>query len=176
MKRALIVLLTLLLLPFIAGLYGALHDQLSYTISPEYFTRFKYDQFGFEPAWFGGHRPTVAVIGFLATWWVGVFIALFLAPLSLLFAEPKRMRKELLRAVGLTLGTAAVCGLLGLAYGWFFIDQAPTGWRLPEDVVDQQAFLAVGSLHNMSYLGGVLGLCLAVTLLVWRRNRYGKAF
>jgi hypothetical protein len=29
------------LLPLIAGLYGALHDQLSFTIAPEYFTRFK---------------------------------------------------------------------------------------------------------------------------------------
>ena len=66
LRRVVVFLLAMAVLPLIAGLYGALHDQLSFTIAPEYFTRFKYDQFGFEPAWFGGHRPTVAVIGFLA--------------------------------------------------------------------------------------------------------------
>jgi hypothetical protein len=44
----------------IAGLYGIIHDQITYSISPEYFTKFKYRQFGFEPSWFGGHRQTVA--------------------------------------------------------------------------------------------------------------------
>jgi hypothetical protein len=52
------------LITLLTGLYGIVHDQLTYSISSEYFTKFKYEQFGFEPAWFGGHRPTVAVIGF----------------------------------------------------------------------------------------------------------------
>ncbi len=172
MKRGFIFLLAMVLIPLMAGLYGALHDQLSFTVSPEYFTRFKYEQFGFEPVWFGGHRQTVAVIGFLATWWVGLFIAVFLAPLGFLFKDPVRMRQELQRAIAITLGTAAVCGLLGLGYGLLFIDHTPVGWYVPESLLDEHAFLAVGSMHNMSYLGGVLGLCLAVSVLVWRRNRY----
>lgn len=174
MKRGLTFFLALVLIPLLAGLYGALHDQLSYTIAPEYFTKFKYQQFGFEPEWFGGHRATVAVIGFLATWWVGLLIALFLVPLSLMFKDPLRMRKELRRTVVVTLGMAAACALLGLAYGWFFIERVPHGWHYPEGVVDQRAFLSVGSMHNMSYLGGVLGLCLAVSLMVWRKKRDGK--
>lgn len=171
LQRGLIFLATMLLLPLIGGLYGALHDQLSYTVSPEYFTHFKYHQFGFEPQWFGGHRPTVAVIGFLATWWVGLFIAVFLAPLSFMFKDPARMRRELLQATGITLGIAMVCSLLGLCYGWFFIRSAPLGWYLPEGLADEHAFLSVGSMHNMGYLGGVLGLCVAVTVMVWRKKR-----
>ena len=174
MRRGWALILTLLLLPLIAGLYGAIHDQLSYTVSPEYFTRFKYDQFGFEPAWFGGHRATVAVIGFLATWLVGLFIAVFLAPLGLLFKDQVQMRMEIQRAVIITLGTAATFSLLGLVYGWFLIDHAPSGWYLPEGLTDPHAFLAVGSMHNMGYLGGVFGLCLAVTVLIWRRKRSGS--
>jgi hypothetical protein len=54
----------------IAGPYGVAHDQVTYSISPEYFTRLKFQQFeyanfGFPPRFF------VAEIGFLATWWVG---------------------------------------------------------------------------------------------------------
>jgi len=170
MKRLAIFLLTLVLLPQIAGLYGALHDQLSFTIAPEYFTRFKYDQFGFDPEWFGGHRATVAVIGFLATWWVGLLMALFIAPLALMFKEPARMRKEIIRATYISLGIAMFSGLVGLAYGWS-LDNAPNGWYLPDGLSDPHAFLAVGSLHNFGYAGGVLGLCVAVTVMVWRKQR-----
>lgn len=169
MKRVGALLATLVALPLIAGLYGALHDQLSFTIAPEYFTRFKYDQFGVEPQWFGGHRATVAVIGFLATWWVGLLMALFIAPLGLMFKEPARMRQEIMRATALTMGIAALSGLVGLTYGWS-LDRVPSGWYLPEGLADPQVFLAVGGLHNFGYAGGVLGLCAAVTVMVWRRD------
>ena len=50
----------------LAGVYGIIHDQITYSISPEYFTRLKFSQFhyadfGFPP------RVFVAEIGFLAT-------------------------------------------------------------------------------------------------------------
>src|SRR6185503_8995132 len=62
----------------IAGFYGVLHDQITYSISPEYFTKFKFKQF--EYANFGlGDRIFVSTIGFLATWWVGFIAAWFLA-------------------------------------------------------------------------------------------------
>jgi hypothetical protein len=155
----------------IAGVYGALHDQLSFTVAPEYFTRFKYAQFGFEPAWFGGHRPTVAVIGFLATWWVGAFIGLFLAGTALLQPDARSMRKAIVRGVVITLGVAALCALVGLAYGWFILEGLPQDWFLPPDVTDPHAFLSAGSMHNASYGGGVLGLIVALIDMEWRRNK-----
>src|ERR1035441_9525373 len=49
----------------LAGLYGIAHDQLTYSISPEYFTRLKFPQF--HHADFGlPARVFVAEIGFLA--------------------------------------------------------------------------------------------------------------
>jgi hypothetical protein len=35
----------------IAGAYGILHDQISYTISPEYFTKLKFEQFHYANFW-----------------------------------------------------------------------------------------------------------------------------
>lgn len=162
-------------MPLIAGLYGALHDQLSFTVAPEYFTRFKYDQFGFDPTWFGGHRPTVAVIGFLATWWVGAIAALFIAPLGLMFKDAQVMRREITKAVILMFAVALAGGLLGLAIGWWALTDAPIGWYLPEQLEDPHAFLAVGSMHNFSYAGGTIGLCAAVTMMVWRKQIRRKA-
>ena len=55
----------------IAGTYGALHDQVTYSLSEAYFTKLKFHQFHY--ANFGlPARGFVAVVGFLATWWVGV--------------------------------------------------------------------------------------------------------
>src|SRR5690242_10176342 len=62
----------------VAGVYGMLHDQITYTISPEYFTKLKFDQFAYAEFGFS-ERVFVAEIGFLATWWVGFFSAWFLA-------------------------------------------------------------------------------------------------
>ena len=45
MTRLLLFLAYLLLAVATAGLFGALHDQISYTVAPEYFTRFKFIQF-----------------------------------------------------------------------------------------------------------------------------------
>src|SRR5215210_7232804 len=56
-----------------AGLYGIVHDQITFTISPEYFTKLKFKQFQYADFGFSD-RLFVAVIGFLATWWVGLFV------------------------------------------------------------------------------------------------------
>ena len=49
----------------IAGVYGVLHDQITYAISPEYFTHMKFKQFHYADVGLGD-RVFVATIGFLA--------------------------------------------------------------------------------------------------------------
>jgi len=170
MRKLAVFVITLIAMPLVAGLYGALHDQVSFSISPEYFTRFKYEQFGFEPQWFGGDRPTVAVIGFLATWWVGALIGLFLGGTALFQRDARTMRQALVRATAITLGVALLCAIAGLIYGWWFIHEIPSGWYVPDDLQDLVAFRSVGSMHNCSYGGGVLGLIIALFDMEWRRN------
>lgn len=45
----------------LAGLYGAPHDQHSYTVAPEYYTRFKFEQFAFACVGTMPPRPFFAV-------------------------------------------------------------------------------------------------------------------
>ncbi len=80
-----------------AGMYGIAHDQITYSISPEYFTRMKFAQFrhadfGFPP------RIFIATIGFLGSWWVGLIAAWFLARLLV----PSRPAPEAWRLIGRT--------------------------------------------------------------------------
>jgi len=59
----------------LAGAYGVVHDQVTYTISPEYFTKLKFAQFRYAD-WDLGQRVYVGTIGFwprggLAGLWLG---------------------------------------------------------------------------------------------------------
>jgi ABC-type antimicrobial peptide transport system permease subunit len=82
MKKILVFLLIIVLAPLIGGIYGILHDQFTYTISPEYYTKFKFYQFGLaytgNEAIFPNPRVQVCIVGFRATWWMGLPIGIIL--------------------------------------------------------------------------------------------------
>lgn len=80
----------------IAGVYGIIHDQISYSVSEEYFTKFKFIQFGIQNL---PNRIGAGIVGFLATWWVGFPIAMILGLLGLRFAENKIMFKETIKSL-----------------------------------------------------------------------------
>ena len=153
----------------LSGLYGILHDQVTYSISPEYFTKFKYQQFGFEAAAFGGHRQTVAVIGFLASWWMGIFIGILLGLTGLIFSNYKIMRKAIMNGIKVTLITAILFAIFGFLWGKYYLLNAGVDWLLPEGLADRNNFIIVGSVHNFSYLGGVAGILFGIIYMVRRR-------
>ena len=140
----------------IAGGFGILHDQITYTISPEYFTRMKFDQFrradfGFPP------RVFVAEIGFLATWWVGLIAAWFLARVALpKFESPG---KRVMVAMAIIVGITVLSGTAGYFAGPGLLGNRP-GWRDALDsfgVLDATAFNRVAGIHLGSYAGAFLG-------------------
>lgn len=166
MKKLSTLILVIMVSVLLTGIYGILHDQITYSISHEYFTKFKYAQFGFEPAWFGGDRSTVAVIGFLATWWVGGFIG---ACLGLLFRDAATMRNEVIRVIGLVYCTAVVTGIIGFFYGKYYLPNVGVAWWMPADLINKNDFITVGSIHNFSYMGGLLGLLFGALYLLKAR-------
>jgi hypothetical protein len=170
MKKLGVLGLTVVVSALLAGVYGIVHDQLTYSISHEYFTKFKYVQFGFEPAWFGGHRPTVAVIGFLATWWFGLFIGVGLGLVALLLPDAETMRRALTKAIGLVYCTAVLAGCAGFLYGRYYLSHTDVNWWLPEKLIHKNDFITVGAIHNGSYAGGLAGLLVGIVYLL--KTRY----
>ena len=113
MRKFAVFSVTIFICILLAGLYGVVQDQITYTIASEYFTKFKYKQFGFEPQWFGGHRQTVAAIGFLATWWTGLFIGTVLGLTALIYEDHKIMSKALRKAIFYTFFLQLLLGFSG---------------------------------------------------------------
>jgi MFS family permease len=150
----------------IAGLYGIIHDQITYSISPEYFTKFKFEQFGFDPGMFGGQRQTVAVIGFLATWWVGLIIAPVLGLLGLALREHTSMRHSIKKGIIIVFMVTLIFGIIGFFRGKYFLTKTGVNWWLPDNLVNTDNFIIVGSIHNYSYLGGGIGLLIAIIYMI----------
>ena len=153
----------------LAGGYGIAHDQLTYTISPEYFTKLKFAQFAYAD--FGGPpRVLVAEIGFLATWWVGFFSGWFLAR-RLIPGQPRQAAlRKIAAGFAIVFVTALLTGLVGFAFGlWSGPAAYYSFWKpiLKElKITDEWAFIRVAYIHNASYLGGLLGFAGALFWLL----------
>jgi hypothetical protein len=179
--KFLILLILILSAPVIGGLYGALHDQLTYTISPEYYTRFKFLQFGLveERAGPVQHpRLFVAIVGWMATWWVGLPVGLIIGPLALIYPRWQAMMRGGYKALLIVTATSFVIGLSGLIYGYLKLSLSPPGelsdWYLPDGLVHYRSFVSVGSMHNFSYVGGIIGLFAGIVYLVVDSSRFKK--
>ena len=176
MKRFLTLILIIGITPIIGGLYGVLHDQLTFTISPEYYTKFKFYQFRLmdlgDEAIFSNPRIQVSAVGFMATWWMGLPIGLILGLVGLIHKDNKQMFRVTMKAIIVTIIVAFTTGLIGLAYGKFFLDDTGVNWWLPDNLIDVKNFIAVGSMHNFSYLGGLAGLITGVIYSVRQKLKY----
>jgi hypothetical protein len=159
----------------LGGVYGILHDQLTYTISAEYYTKFKFVQFGFieEGKQFNPVYPRafVAQVGFMASWWMGIPIGILLGLVGLIHTDYKQMFRITKNALLITLAVAFVTGLIGLWYGFFVLAVNGVNWWLPENLVHRENFIAVGSMHNCSYLGGVIGLVFGILYSIWKKYK-----
>jgi hypothetical protein len=178
MKKLVLLILIVILCPVLAGVYGILHDQFTYTISAEYYTKFKFYQFGLAEDVKGGEaifqspRLAVAAVGFMATWWTGILIGLGIGTTGLFQADAKTMFKSSIKAVVIAMALAAITGLIGLAYGGFYLANTKVDWWLPDNLIDKKSFIMVGSMHNFSYIGAVIGLLggIVYQIITARRN------
>lgn len=165
--RALPRLLLLALVgSLIAGGYGVIHDQITFTLAPEYFTKFKFEQFAYaDPG--GGERAFVLMIGFLATWWVGMIAGWVLGRVAILPSGKLLPIPRLLCLFAIILAFAAASGAAGFVYGtltWDSSETAWSSWRARCGVRDLPAFARAGHIHNFGYLGALIGLIVAAVI------------
>lgn len=155
----------------VAGCYGILHDQVTFSISREYFTKMKFEQFAAADFGFP-ERVFVGEIGFLATWWVGFIAAWFLARMAVPVWPGRMAWRKVFAAVSIMLAIAFVTAVIGYVIGGNPGVDGPFWRSMCErmEIRDVAAFVRVGYIHYASYLGGLIGLVVAVFLM----NRWKK--
>jgi hypothetical protein len=152
----------------IAAGYGIVHDEVTYSISPEYFTKLKFAQFHYAD--FGlPRRVFVAEVGVLATWWVGFFAGWFMARLALPRFEPEVCARKMWTGFAMLFAIAVAGSLVGYALGLALPQNAELGtWLASKKMLgldDLRSFVRVAYIHNSSYLGGLCGLIVALLYL-----------
>lgn len=162
----------------VASLYGIVHDQLTYSISPEYYTKFKFYQFGIvnDPnSFIANPRQLAILVGIMATWWIGMIIGLVIGLICLAVAPSQIIIKTALKAILLIILITFLTGLLGLAYGYIVMKDLPKenfeNWYLPKNIGNLSSFIMVGSMHNFSYAGGLIGLIAAIVYIVKNKRK-----
>lgn len=157
-----------------AGLFGMAHDQISYTVSPEYFTRFKFIQFGLADV-AASDRLRAAVVGWRATWWMGLLLGPLAGAAGFLQRDASAMRRALLWTLPLIMLFTLAFSVSGLLFAQSRLQtyglMAYANWPIPAGLNDPFAFVMVGQMHNFAYLGGLLAIPLVWAfnlLLRWR--------
>ena len=162
----------------VAAIYGVGHDQVTYSISPEYYTKYKFIQFNLADSGAAQHmtqpRSAVVMVGVKATWWMGLIIGAVLGLVALIFRNADRMFQSAMQAVGLALFVAILSGAIGWLYGHQTLAKRGVHWWIPPNVVNRAAFITAGTIHNASYLGGAIGLLAGIIFLVIKNARLRK--
>jgi len=158
----------ILLFPIIccmAGIYGFLHDQISYSVSPEYFTHLKFSQFNIQNNLH--NRIGAGLVGVLATWWMGLITGIIIIPIGLIIPKWQNYFKIMLKSFIYISLTALLTGIIALIYGLdkYNINDIPR-FNIPEGVNDIVKFCVVGNMHNFSYIGGFIGIVIGIIYLI----------
>ncbi|WP_299414645.1 hypothetical protein [uncultured Sulfitobacter sp.] len=153
------------------------HNQISYTVSPAYFHEFKFRQFGIDT---GLHnRIGASLVGFMASWWMGLVIGVPIYIAALFVKGTKPFVKSFVGAALLVVATTLLVGIAALVVSFVTVgpDTLPP-WMRGRQVSDPVAFARAGTMHNFSYLGGLIGLFLGLIYTIWQavmRRRAAKS-
>jgi len=160
-----------------AGVYGFLYDQISYTISPEYFTHLKFDQFHISESLH--NRIGAGIVGIMATWWMGIVIGIIIIPVGLIIPGWKNYLMIMLQTFVCICITALLTGIIAMIYGLinFDVNNVPLYLynNVPDGVGDKINFCVVGNMHNFSYIGGIAGIFVGLVYLIIKRLKIKKS-
>jgi hypothetical protein len=157
----------------IAAIYGVGHDQVTYTISPEYYTKYKFIQFNLADSGAAQHmtqpRSAVVMVGVKASWWMGGIIGAILGFFALVLFRADDLFRRTMQALGLTLLVALLGGAIGWYYGKNILAKQGVLWWIPSNVTNKPAFITAGTIHDASYLGAAIGLLAGIIFLLIKK-------
>jgi hypothetical protein len=63
---------------------------------------------------------------------------------------------------------------VGILVVKFIISNLNINWNLPTDLTDRKKFLIAGTMHNFSYLGGIIGLIYGIIYQLKIKKAYAQ--
>lgn len=168
MSKPLALVILAIVSMVVAGVYGALHNQLSYSVGSSYFHDFKFAQFGISEDM--QNRMGASLVGWRASWWMGLVVGMpsFLLALVIL-RGPQRVLAAGFGAMGAVIITVLMFSMGGLILG-MIAPQYAASLPLPDGITDTESFLRAALMHEASYYGGFVGALVALwSVWQWRK-------
>ena len=149
----------------LASVYGYFHNYITFSISPEYFTKFKFYQFSvLEYVVQDDDHLKASYVGIMATWWFGTVIGGILGLSSFFLSKINLL--HFLKAILLCIGVTILFSFLGYLVGLYATEDLGFSAEFLNNLSNKKDFLTAGTMHNFSYLGGSVGLFAAILYLL----------
>ena len=165
----------------IVSLYGVIHHQVTFSVNPEYYTRFKFIQTNLADTLAAQHmtqpRSAVVIAGVKTSWAIGLCIGILIGLIALTFRSD-RVFPSALQALGLTIGVSAIVAAIcyysnpNTHIGFGIYDTMPT--RHPDNLTNIGAFFRAASIQYGVLLGYLFGLAAAIIFLFVKKARLSK--
>lgn len=172
MKVTLIFIKVILIIVFstiIACIFGVVHNQISFTVSNEFFEDFLFGNFGVNQWGIESKRTQASIVGILGTYWLGLILGTVYA-IIFLFLKTSNNFKHTIKAILINLGIAAIGSFICYLIALFFpLEKSPVfidfGTQNPKN------YLEAAFMHEGSYIGGMIGLIVGILFLL-KMNRH----
>lgn len=168
MYRNIVYIFLLFTAPALAALYGFVHDQFTYSICPEFFTKFRFLNYELPELWHP--RTSAGVIGILNSWKLGIPLGIVLTLAGYFHKEVTSTLKHTLITYAFVFMFVAIMAFVGYSVD---ISTLALTTNYPEGLVDIVNYLRVLNMNNYATTGAMLGMVLGVVyhIVVIKRNK-----
>jgi hypothetical protein len=168
--RTFIFIALLILAPMMAALYGFIHDQITFSISEEFFTKFRFAHYDFPHAWHP--RARAGMIGIINAWKTGIPFGIILTAVGRIHANTHKLLFYTFYTYLLTFFMSFAFAIIA-EYVPVSTDVVNFRQTLPENITDPIAFQRVVQINNFGYVGGIVGMLMGIGLhiLLYKKDK-----
>lgn len=167
MKKFFKSLLVCLIVFILTLIYAVIHNQFTYTISPEIFTELFFSRFGFVEYETDTPRLTASIIGVWAILGMAFIISVFYF-IVILILNPKF--KIIIRAILIHLIITIIVGLIGLLIGYVFWYNPIFSDHIRYDIINYKNYSAALQMHGFNHIGDGIGTIVSFLFLFKNRK------
>ena len=178
-KKLLTIILVALIASAIAGIYGVINDQITFTISSEYYTKYRFLQYNLVQVEGDSRiihpRVLVVLIAFLSTWWFPLISGLIIVIFNLIQNTWKTLLKTSVLAILISILITIFSEVIGFILGFLILSKFPkyyfADWYfIPDKLNDYENYITAGTMDVFNFFGGILGLIVAIFYSYKKRN------
>ena len=176
MKKIISLIIIIFISIILSAIYGVNHNFIMSHISPEFYTKFTFFNFGILDDYgrkFSGNWTFALIwVGFFSTWWFGLFTGLIFGIIALKYNIGKQIFNKTFDSFFIIIVITILFGFIGYIIAEINPSEIITNYNLPFEIEHKIEFNKVAKINIYSYFGGIIGLIIGTynQVRTYRRN------